>query len=219
MAIADKKIYLAGLSNLLRKPWPENRTVNIVFHGHSVPSGYFATPHVDTFNAYPHIVHQKLKERFPFAVINIIVTAIGGEDSVSGAKRFSKDVLCHRPDLVLIDYGLNDRKFDHNTVICAWKQMVKEAKEYGSFVILLTPTWDISVFDPNQEYGKPLRQIAEIIRTIASEEEVGLVDSFNAFEKAVSSGIPPESLLSWVNHPNRQGHQIVANEIISWFPF
>jgi len=90
MAIADKKTRLAGLSNLLRKPWPENRTVNIVFHGHSVPSGYFATPHVDTFNAYPHIVHQKLKERFPFVVINVIVTAIGGENSVSGAKRVFK---------------------------------------------------------------------------------------------------------------------------------
>ncbi|MEK5235702.1 hypothetical protein NST99_08380 [Paenibacillus sp. FSL L8-0470] len=32
------------------------RTLNIVCHGHSVPSGYFATPIVDTFHAYPHLL-------------------------------------------------------------------------------------------------------------------------------------------------------------------
>jgi hypothetical protein len=50
-----------------------------------------------------------LAERFPHAVINVIVTAIGGENSESGAERFDRDVLSHRPDLVTIDYALNDR--------------------------------------------------------------------------------------------------------------
>ena len=62
-----------------------------------------------TVNAYPHLIHRALKERYPTAVINVIVTAIGGEASESGAARFERDVLSLKPDLVLIDYGLNDR--------------------------------------------------------------------------------------------------------------
>ena len=72
----------------LKATWPGNRTVNIVCHGHSVPAGYFKTPVVDTFNAYPHLLHRGLKDRFPFAVINssstrnIFMQALTGSPSV-----------------------------------------------------------------------------------------------------------------------------------------
>ncbi|MCM8788871.1 MAG: SGNH/GDSL hydrolase family protein [Candidatus Omnitrophica bacterium] len=217
MPIADKKTYLAGLVNLLKQQWPNNRTINIVCHGHSVVAGYFATPFVDTFNSYPHLFHKKLKERFPFAVINVIVTAIGGENSISGAKRFSSDVLTHRPDLVLTDYGLNDRTLDAESVRNAWKKMVREARQQKVPVLLLTPSWDFSVLDKKDERGKLLKQRAGLIKKIASEEKVGLVDVYSAFESAVISGVPFESLMSWTNHPSRLGHEIIANEIISWF--
>src|SRR5512145_606408 len=101
--------YLDGVVSELSRQWPQNRTVHIVCHGHSVPAGYFRTPVVDTFNAYPHLLHRGLKERFPYAVVNVVVTAIGGENSEAGAKRFERDVLAMRPDVVTIDYGLNDR--------------------------------------------------------------------------------------------------------------
>ena len=110
MAIADRRPYLREVVGFAAGPVARNRTVHIVCHGHSVPAGYFATPMVDTFNAYPPLLHRELKHRFPFAVVNVIVTAIGGEGSPQGADRFEADVLCHRPDLVTIDYGLNDRR-------------------------------------------------------------------------------------------------------------
>ena len=74
----------------LEKTWPDNRTVTVVCHGHSVPAGYFATPIVDSVNAYPHVLFTKLKKRYPNAVVNVIVTAIGGENAVSGAARFHR---------------------------------------------------------------------------------------------------------------------------------
>jgi hypothetical protein len=109
MSGASQTSYLAGVVEILKQHWPDNRAVNIVCHGHSVPAGYFATPMVDTFGAYPHLLHRELKHRFPFSVVNVIVTAVGGESSASGADRFEAEVLCHRPDVLTIDYGLNDR--------------------------------------------------------------------------------------------------------------
>ena len=136
--------YLADLRAELKGHWPENRTVTIVCHGHSVPAGYGATPFVDTFNAYPHLLHRGLKARFPFAVINVIVTAIGGENSAAGAERFERDVLMHRPDVVTIDYGLNDRGIGLEAASEAWGSMIERALAEGMRVVLLTPTWDVT---------------------------------------------------------------------------
>src|SRR5687767_10935123 len=108
-AQADSAIYLKDIKAELVKEWPKNRTINLVFHGHSVPSGYFNTPHVRTLDAYPQQVLKELKALYPYAVINCIITAIGGENSVAGEKRFEQDVLAHRPDVLFIDYALNDR--------------------------------------------------------------------------------------------------------------
>jgi len=214
--VATPDSYLRDLTLELSRQWPKNRTVDVVCHGHSVPAGYFQTPVVDTFNAYPHLLHRGLKEWFPYAVLNVIVTAIGGENSESGAKRFERDVLSLRPDLITIDYGLNDRAIGLARAEAAWKAMITQAQAAHVPVILLTPTPDTSarLDDP----ADPLNLHAEQIRRLAREHGVALVDSLVAFKERVAAGEKLESLMSQVNHPNRKGHELVAAELLKWFP-
>ena len=219
MSVADKDCYLRDIVEILKRHWPENRTANIVCHGHSVPAGYFATPRVDTFNSYPHLLHAGLKQRFPFAVVNVIVTAIGGENSESGAKRFHDDVLCHRPDVITLDYALNDRGMGLVRARAAWKQMIEAALAANVRIILLTPTPDKTHAPGHAGADKEvLSEHAEQARRLASEYEVGLADSLLAFDAHVQSGGDLSDLLSWSNHPNRQGHDLVARELLRWFP-
>ena len=110
METEEKDEYLAEIKAELIKEWPRNRTINLVFHGHSVPSGYFKTPDVKTFQSYPFLLLKKLKETYPFAVINIILSCIGGENSEQGVGRFKKQVLNHKPNVLFIDYALNDQR-------------------------------------------------------------------------------------------------------------
>jgi len=202
----------------MRAHWPENRTVNIVCHGHSVPAGYFATPMVDTMNAYPHLLHVRLKHRFPFSVANVIVTAIGGENSISGAARFEKDVLCHRPDVITIDYGLNDRGAGLEKAHAAWSSMVEAGLESGAKVILLTPTPDTTQAPDYKGEDRPLlARHAEQIRDLADHYGIALADSFRACMDYCAEG-DLSDLLSWSNHPNRRGHELVARELLRWFP-
>jgi len=216
--IADRRTYLSKITEELRKEWPENRTINIVCHGHSVPAGYFSTPFVDTFNAYPHLLHRKMKEKFPFAVINVIVTAIGGEDSESGALRFEKSVISHHPDIVAIDYGLNDRRIGLRSAELAWKSMIEKCLENNIKVLLLTPILDLSgLFEENKDQWGLLQKHTEQIRKLAEEYEVGLVDCFSLFENYIKNGGDITDLLSWPNHPNRNGHELIAREIMRWF--
>jgi lysophospholipase L1-like esterase len=207
--------YLSEVRGLMQQQWPGNRTINIVCHGHSVPSGYFKTPVVDTFNAYPHLLHEALKSQYPYAVINVIVTAIGGENSESGSKRFEADVLALRPDVITIDYGLNDRGMGVDKAKGNLTAMIEKAKAKGIKVLLLTPTGDTSAAmnDPQD----PLNQQAEMIRGLAAEQQVGLVDSLKAFGNYVSQGGKLEEIMSQVNHPNRKGHDLVVKGLMEWF--
>ena len=219
MSEANKASYLGKIIGILNQHWPDNRVVNVVCHGHSVPAGYFATPMVDTLNAYPHLLHRGLKHRFPFAVINVIVTAVGGENSASGAERFEAEVLNHRPDVLTIDYGFNDRRLGLARAEVAWRAMIERALKQDVKLLLLTPTADVTQrADADPDERRELLQHAAQIRALAQGYGVGLVDSLAAFERYCASGGDLSDLLAWSNHPNRAGHELVARELLRWFP-
>lgn len=203
------------LVQLFEAEWPKNRIVTIVCHGHSVPAGYFRTPVVQTFDAYPHLLHLAIKKKFPNAVVNVIVTAIGGETSDQGAARFDRDVMSLRPDVVTIDYALNDRRIGLDKARVAWETMITAAKKGGAKVILLTPSWDLSAHpeDPND----PLAQHAAQIRELAKKNGVGLADTFGTFLDAQKSGRDMTTLMSQSNHPNRAGHELILKGLLPWF--
>lgn len=213
--IADPANYLNDLKTELAQKWPNNRTINLVFHGHSVPAGYFKTPVVNTFDAYPFQVLKKLKEQYPFAVINVINTAIGGENAESGAKRFKAEVLIHQPDVLFIDYALNDLKSGLERSSKAWNKMIKKALKQPIKIILLTPSPDqrINILEANSE----LEQHSKQIQQLAEKNGIGLIDSYGLFKEKVMSGNPISIFMSQVNHPNEEGHQLIADEILKYF--
>ncbi|MPR33938.1 SGNH/GDSL hydrolase family protein [Salmonirosea aquatica] len=209
----DRQEYLSAVKKELKAVWPNNRTVNIVFHGHSVPAGFWHDHEVHTLESYPHLVLEKLKEEYPYAVINVIVTAIGGENSQKGSLRFEKEVLNHRPDVLLIDYALNDRFLGLEKARVAWEDMIKKALAQNIKVILLTPSPDQRV--DLLAADNPLEPHAEQIRQLAERFQVGLADPYAEFKKIAAQGNLPD-YMSHVNHPNRAGHQIIADTIVKW---
>ena len=213
--LADPINYLSGIKAELKKEWPNNRTINLVFHGHSVPAGFFKTPIVNTFDSYPFQVLKILKEQYPFAVINVINTSIGGENALSGEKRFESTVLIHQPDVLLIDYALNDRGIGLDQAANAWSKMIEKAIDKKIKVILLTPSPDqqVDILKPNNDLEKHASQI----RALAKKYDVGLVDSYEEFRNKVIAGEPVSNYMSQVNHPNEKGHLLIANKIVAFF--
>ncbi|GGG12963.1 hypothetical protein GCM10010912_66730 [Paenibacillus albidus] len=83
-------------------------------------------------------------------------------------------------------------------------------------VILLTPTWDRS-YGTGDTAWLSLVQHALQIRRLAQEYEVGLSDSFQCFSGYIDNGGELEELLSFVNHPNERGHELIARELTNFF--
>jgi lysophospholipase L1-like esterase len=70
---------------------------------------------------------------------------------------------------------------------------------------------------PDQGRRK-FQQYAEQIRQLAAQFQLGLVDSLAAFEEYQRKTGDLSDLLSWSNHPNRAGHELVARGLLRWFP-
>ncbi|ROP57010.1 MULTISPECIES: SGNH/GDSL hydrolase family protein [unclassified Rathayibacter] len=205
---------LAAVIAALELTWPGNRAVNLVFHGHSVPAGYFATPLIDRRASYPHVVAGRLAERHQHAVLNAIVTAVGGEHSESGARRMG-EVLGHRPDVVVLDYALNDRVIGLDRAGRAWESMIDSVLGAGAVPVLVTPSPDLTA-DPTDPADELVRH-AEQIRGLAERDGVLLADPFRVFLGLHERGEPLAGLMSQVNHPNGRGHAIIAAEILALF--
>jgi len=195
--------------------WPKNRTINLVFHGHSVPAGYFKTPTVNTLASYPYLVLKDIKSAYPMTVVNVINTSIGGENSESGLKRFEADVLTHKPDVLFIDYALNDRGMGLERAKAAWEKMIRLALEKNIKVILLTPSPDQRV-DIKDDLSI-LDQHANQIKELAKSFQIGLIDTYALYKNKVKSGSNLVDYMSQVNHPNEKGHQMITDEILGYF--
>jgi lysophospholipase L1-like esterase len=217
MSSSKKEIatyYLDSLKKELKVKWPNNRTINLIFHGHSVPTGYTTGGVLDRLNAYPYLTLKKVNDYYPYSVVNTITTSIGGEQAEQGAKRFKDEVLIYKPDVLFIDYGLNDRSIGLERAKAGWEQMIEEALAYGTKVILLTPTPDLNEDILSEE--TPLAQHSNQIRALAKKYNIGLVDSYALF-KALADIQPLKGYMSQNNHINQKGHQFVADAIFEYF--
>ncbi|MFT3701104.1 MAG: SGNH/GDSL hydrolase family protein [Agriterribacter sp.] len=207
--------YLSSLKTSFSTEWPKNKTINLVFHGHSVPSGYFKTPQIQTLQSYPELTLQYLSEKYPTAVINAIKTCIGGENSEQGAARFDTTVLNYKPDILFIDYALNDRGIGLQRAKIAWQSMIEKALKQHIKVVLFTPTPDQS--ENIADTSTLLFQHTQQILALANQYQIAVVDSYNAFRLLVANGEKVSDYMSQVNHPNAKGHQVVLKEIEKLF--
>ena len=207
--------YLSAIRTELNKPWPGNRTINIVVHGHSVPAGYWHDHEVHSLESYPNLLLRKLKSKYPYAVINMIVTAIGGENAIKGQLRFDSSVLNHKPDVLILDYALNDRFSGLEKSKAAWEKMISTALRKNIKVILVTPSPDqrVDIIVKDNDLEQHARQISRL----AADFKVGLADPFSLFQKIKKEGGNIGDYMSHVNHPNEKGHEIIAAELMKWF--
>ena len=218
--IPEKSDYLKAEIIELNKIWPDNKTMNIVCHGHSLPCGYTANHVVRMRDAYPRLLQDMLCSRFPMAVLNMIITAVGGEGAINGVQRFEKEVLCHNPRILTIDYGRNDMFYPVKEVEKAWGSMIEKALKKNIKVLLITPAPDSGqIYYDRDKRLNTEEDIINMVVKLASEYGTGLADAAGAFRKKFAAGESVSDYMISVNHLNRDGNRLIAGEILKWFPY
>lgn len=79
--------------------------ITVAFLGGSITQGCLATVHE---KCYAYLTYLWWKEKYPKAEITYVNAGIGGTTSQFGVARADQDVLSYHPDLVFVEFSVND---------------------------------------------------------------------------------------------------------------
>ncbi|AEB68401.1 SGNH/GDSL hydrolase family protein [Methanothrix soehngenii] len=182
----------------------------IVCFGDSITAGYAVR------RGFPSFLLESLRQRFPDSKIEMINSGISGDTSQDGLSRLDWAVLSYEPDLVTINFGINDcvlglslEEFEMNLVV-----MVRRIRAGPDSEILLLSSQPLE----SPPYDQRVLDYYQTVERVAKEMNVGFVDVYGAWMKRVQAGMPLDSLiLPGLDHPNEAGYRIIAEELMSLF--
>lgn len=174
--------------------------LTIAFLGGSITQGSLATVHENT---YAYRVYKWWCDTFPQAKFNYVNGGIGGTDSYYGVSRAVTDVLMYQPDLVVVDFSVNDV----DNIYCeeTFEGVLRKLLCWSSrpaVVVLNNVFYDTGVSTQDihnklaDHYGVPHVSVHDTIYRRMKAGEYNRID------------ITPDGL-----HPNDKGHGLVADEI------
>lgn len=190
---------MTRLKNLMKRA-ANGESLVIGFLGGSITQGSLSsTPK----NCYAYLVYEWWKKSFPNAAFSFVNGGIGATTSHYGGARAWKDVLCYRPDIVTVDFSVNDdaNEFFEETYEGTLRRLLA-APSAPAVVVLNNVFYDTGKNAQDyhnriaDHYGIPHVSIKD---TVYPDVESG---------KIVRADITPDNL-----HPNDKGHRLVADEI------
>lgn len=190
---------MTRLKNLMKRA-ANGESLVIGFLGGSITQGSLSsTPK----NCYAYLVYEWWKKSFPNAAFSFVNGGIGGTTSHYGGARAWKDVLCYRPDIVTVDFSVNDdaNEFFEETYEGTLRRLLA-APSAPAVVVLNNVFYDTGKNAQDyhnriaDHYGIPHVSIKD---TVYPDVESG---------KIVRADITPDNL-----HPNDKGHRLVADKI------
>lgn len=188
------------LMNCMRRA-ENGEELTIGFLGGSITQGSLASSDELT---YAHRVYQWWCESFPDAVFHYVNGGIGGTTSHFGVARAIQDVLMYQPDVVTVDFSVNDDAsvFFQET----YEGVIRKILRWQSnpaVVILNNVFYDTGL--NAQDYHN----------AVADHYQIPFVSIRDTVYQEMKNGIyTREELTPDGLHPNDKGHGLVAGEII-----
>ena len=195
-------INLARLKNcMLRAENGEELTIG--FLGGSITQGSLAKK---AENCYAYRVFLWWKQEFPQAAFHYVNGGIGGTTSHFGVSRAVEDVLMYQPDVVIVDFSVND---DDNAFFQeTYEGVIRKCLTWHSnpAVILLNNVF----YDTGKNAQKYHNAVGDWYQIL----HVSIKDTL--YEKMKAGLYTREELTQDGLHPNDKGHELVAAEIIAF---
>lgn len=180
-----------------------NEEVTVAYIGGSITQGISAGDD----DCYARLTTNWLEEKFPGAKINYVNAGIGATGSVCGMARADTDIIEKNPDLVFVEFSVNDTT--ENT------ELNKE-----TYAALLRKLWAaptspaIVTIAMTQENGTSFQQYhGEIIKMF----DLPMISYKNTILKTIQNGYITWDDISNDNiHPNVAGHALLSDLITNY---
>lgn len=198
-----ERIDLTRIRECMRRA-DEGGELTIAFFGGSITQGCAASVHEKT---YSYRVFEWWKRTFPKAEFRYVNAGIGGTTSHFGVSRIVPDLLMYQPDLAVIDFSVNDEAnvFFQETYEGVLRRIL-EWKSKPAALVLNNVFYDT---------GENVQQYHNAAADWYHVPHVSMRDTL--YRKVEAGEYAMEELTGDALHPNDQGHELVAEEIIVFF--
>ena len=199
-----------NLENLVYKVNVEKK-LNVVYLGGSVTAGAGASAADST--SWRGLTGLWLKNMFPDVEVNLHNSAMGGSGSMLGAFRTDVDVLAHDPDLVFVEFAVNDSYSKHyadGTVQFYYESILRQIREKSPDTEIIS----IFVTDQGLLHQTDMSPIAKLHNEVAAHYGVTGIDVGRAMNNHITStGGTWGEYVSDSVHPGDKGYAIYGDAI------
>lgn len=204
----------------------KNGSINIVVFGDSVSHGCFASGEPIDYDAvYHELLRRKILAVRNYVPVNVINSAIGGDNAYEALDRLESQVTVHKPDLVIVAFGLNDVNSPKERYVFALDKIFRECTACGAEVIYLTPNMLNTYVAEDTAVGirdyaaKTARMQndgtmdALIAAGIEKARELGVTvcDCYGIWREMSKTRDTTMLLDNRINHPSRKMHELFAD--------
>lgn len=178
-------------------------TVTVAFLGGSITQGTSAGSDL----CYARLTTNRLQEMFPDAKINYVNAGIGATGSYIGVHRADKDVLSKNPDLVFVDFSVNDTSDRTEINKIAYESLLRKLWESDSSPAIITIAM-------TQDNGTSFQtQHGEIAKKL----DIPMISYKDAVMYVINRGDIKWTDISDDNiHPNVAGHALLTDIIMNY---
>ena len=127
----DYITYRTPLTNTYKK-LTEDKELTVVYLGGSLTAGTGLADETEKNNySWRGLSGKWLKENFPDAVVKTINAAVGESGTFLGTYRVQEDVIANKPDLLFIEYAINDyyKQSSKETAALQFETIVREVRK------------------------------------------------------------------------------------------
>lgn len=178
--------------------------MNVVYLGGSITEGAGAT---SKDRSYVSFLSEYLKSIYHDEKINFYNASAGGTGSYFALFRLERDVFIYNPDLVFIEFAVNDRIYPSLDAAVYMESLIRKILNYNKntkIVLLVTPT------EMSDACGDVHKKIAYYYNT-------PVIDIQDYIWEQIGRGNFKWKDISADNlHPNDYGHKIYGEYIISF---
>lgn len=203
--VKDKGI--AGIGNISKIAETFNRAENgedisVAFLGGSITQGCNAEVHE---KSYAYLTYLWFKDKFKNVNVKYINAGVGATGSVIGVHRVERDVLTLNPDIIFIDFAVNDKVDDYCKI--AYESLIRRILSWKKVPGI------VEVFMSN----KDLKNTQDQQIQIGEKYNISMISYRDVLKSEINKGVFKwQDVQSDEVHPNNNGHYILSQLLINF---
>lgn len=204
----DSRLVQGNLARLARviKSLQNGDDITVGFIGGSITQGSTAGEK----DCYARLVTNWIEETFPASKITYINAGIGATGSYIGVHRANKDLLEKGPDLVFVDFSVNDTTERTQINKESYDSLLRTIWESKASPAVVTIAMTMENGTSFQEYH----------REIVEKYQIPMISYKNSILNVIAKGdIVWDDISDDDIHPNVAGHRVLADLIIDFMGY